>query len=194
MDVLRLAVAGLPAGGMYALAALGIVVIYRATGTLNFAQGAVATGSAFVFAWLWTEHHVPLGLSMAAAIALAALSGLVLERLMRAVGSANVLAQVITTLGVQGLVLYGCEKAFGTDAKVVPPYISTSTVRIAGVALSYEQLAVVAIAAGLAVLVGLALTRTELGTAIRAAPAAVTPDDPRGYPTRRGYPVQAHLP
>ncbi|MEW6472793.1 MAG: ABC transporter permease [Actinomycetota bacterium] len=168
MDLLQLAIAGLPAGGMYALAALGIVVIYRATGTLNFAQGAVATGSAFVFSWLWVQHDVPMGIAMGLAVGLAALFGFVLERLMRAIGSDNVLAQVIATLGVQGVILYACERAFGTDAKVIPPYFPTETVRVGGVAIGYQQIAVVLIAALLAVFVGLALTRTALGTAIRA--------------------------
>jgi branched-subunit amino acid ABC-type transport system permease component len=168
MDLLRLAIAGLPAGGMYALAALGIVVIYRATGTLNLAQGAIATSSAFVFNWAWVEHDVPLGLAVALAVGLSAVLGLALDRLMRLVGPGNVLAQVIATLGVQGLILYACARAFGLDAKIVPSYLPSGTVTFAGVSLSYEQLIVVAIAAALAAALGLFLTRTEVGTAIRA--------------------------
>lgn len=168
MDIVRLAIAGLPAGGMYALAALGIVVIYRATGTLNLAQGAVATASAFVFHWAWAEHDVPLGFAVILAVGLSAGLGLALERLMRAVGPGNLLAQVIATLGVQGLVLYTCERAFGADAKIVPSYLPRGTVEIGGVALSYEQLIVVAVAAALAAGLGVALTKTQLGTAIRA--------------------------
>lgn len=168
MDLIRLAVAGLPAGGMYALAALGIVVIYRATGTLNLAQGAVATTSAFVFNWAWVDHGVPLGVAIALAVALSAVFGLALERLMRLIGPGNVLAQVIATLGVQGLLLYGCERAFGVDAKIVPSYLPSGTVTVGGVSLSYEQLTVVAIAAALAAGLALFLTRTEVGTAIRA--------------------------
>jgi len=168
VEMVRLAVAGLPAGGMYALAALGIVLIYRATGTINFAQGAVATASAFVFDLAWTEHDLPVLVAALAALAVAFAFGLALERLARAIGHGNVLAQVIATLGVQGVILAGCERIFGQEARVVPTYFPSGSINVAGVFISYDQLAVIVAAAALSATVGLALTRTGLGTSVRA--------------------------
>src|SRR5579864_9108792 len=52
---------GITEGGVYALAAIGLVLIYRVSGVLNFAQGAVATVSAFV-AYTLVYQATPAGI------------------------------------------------------------------------------------------------------------------------------------
>src|SRR5206468_1169078 len=91
-DYISLIVSGLPVGGMYALAAIGIVLIYRTTGTLNFAQGAVATSAAFVFHSLTADDHLPLVLALGGALAVSLLLGLLIERVLRLIGSEQVMS------------------------------------------------------------------------------------------------------
>ena len=68
VDLIRMAILGLGLGGAYALLTLGVVAIYRGTGVPNFAHGAVAMFSAFVFFDLRDKHHVSSWLAAAAAI------------------------------------------------------------------------------------------------------------------------------
>lgn len=165
----QLAISGLPLGGMYALAALGIVLIYRTTGTLTLAQGAIATASAFVFYGLWDGQGVHVVLAAVVALGTATLLGLVLERIVRAIGEGQVLAQVIATLGFAGLVLYVLGEVFGYQTRFVPTFLPDGTVAVAGVRLNWTQVSVVVIAFVLALAMAWLLTRTRTGAAIRAA-------------------------
>lgn len=167
--MLQLAISGLPVGGMYALAALGIVLIHRTTGTLTLAQGAVATASAFVFYELWDGAGVNIVVAMAAALAVSLLCGLILERIMRVIGEGQVLAHVIATLGFSGLLLYVFGEAFGTGTQFVPTFLPEDTVRVFGVNLTWTQVTVLVVALVLSLVVALLLTRTRLGRSIRAA-------------------------
>jgi len=74
-------VIGLAAGGIYALLALGIVLVRRATGVINFAQAALATLAAFVAAAL-VSHGWRFWPAVGVTIALAFVTGLVLERVL----------------------------------------------------------------------------------------------------------------
>ncbi|MGH2726897.1 MAG: ABC transporter permease subunit, partial [Actinomycetota bacterium] len=165
--MLDLAISGIPIGGMYALAALGIVLIYRTTGTLNLAQGAVATATAFVFYELWAMRGVPLPLSLLLALAVAAMLGVLIERIMRKIGSEQILSQVIATLGISGVMLWTLGRMFGKATRFVEPFFSTRRISIGGVNITINQLAIIAVAAAIAIVSGFLLTRTRIGTAIR---------------------------
>src|SRR4051794_41843402 len=72
MEFVRFALLGLGAGGLYALAAQGIVLVYRGSGVINFAQGAMGLVVAYVYydmrdKWGWDWRPAPI-----AAIAIAA--------------------------------------------------------------------------------------------------------------------------
>lgn len=167
--MLQLGISGLPLGGMYALAALGIVLIYRTTGTLTLAQGATATASAYVFYGLWDTHGVVVPVAALAALATSALLGLLLERIVRAIGEGHGLAQVIATLGFSGLVLYVLGEIFGFQTRFVPTFLPEGTAELFGVRLTWTQVSVILVALVLAVVLGLLLSRTRAGAAIRAA-------------------------
>ncbi|MGH2785452.1 MAG: ABC transporter permease [Actinomycetota bacterium] len=183
--MLDLAISGIPIGGMYALAALGIVLIYRTTGTLNLAQGAVATATAFVFYELWADRDVPLAPSLVLALAVAAVLGVAIERIMRKIGSQHVLSQVIATLGISGVLLWATGRIFGKETRFVEPFFSTRRLDIAGVNITVNQLAIIAVAAAIAIVSGLLLTRTRVGTAIRATSQNRLAADLAGVPVHR---------
>ena len=101
MDVLRFTLLGLGAGGLYALGAQGIILVYRGSGVLNFAQGALGMVVAYVFydmrdVWGWDWR-----LSLVAALAIAAVMGaLVHLAIMRPLRRASLLSRMIATLGL----------------------------------------------------------------------------------------------
>ncbi len=186
-DFLQQVVSGLASGGIYASLALAIVLVYRATGVINFAQGEMATLTTFV-AWSLVNHGVPYWGAFALTLALAFAGGVVLERVViRPVENAPVLTVVILTVGlliaINGLTtwIYGGEqRSFPADR----PF-PTRAVEIGGVAFSIQDLGVIAVSLALVGLLYLFFQRTPLGLALRAA--AVNPESSRLHGIRVGW-------
>jgi branched-subunit amino acid ABC-type transport system permease component len=59
MELIQLVVAGLGSGSIYVLAALGLVITYRVSNVVNFAQGAFAMATAFAYWDLKSRHGMP---------------------------------------------------------------------------------------------------------------------------------------
>ena len=95
---------GLSIGSIYALIALGLVVVYRGTGHINFAQGEMALFSTLVTWWLH-DKGVPLLLAIAISAALAFVGGALIEvGLMRPAGRRSAFGPVVVAIGLfQGL-------------------------------------------------------------------------------------------
>ena len=91
---------GLAKGSIYSLIALGLVVIYRGTGHLNFAQGEMALFATFG-AWWINDHGVPLAIAILLAAALAFVGGGVIEfGLMRPAGRKSPFAVIVVAIGL----------------------------------------------------------------------------------------------
>src|SRR3546814_13824294 len=75
MDVVRYALLGLGPGAVYATSALGLVVVHRGSGVLNFAHGAVGAVAALWFFVLRDDWAWPTPLALGAALGLAAVWG-----------------------------------------------------------------------------------------------------------------------
>ena len=96
-------IAGLSTGGIYALVALGLVLIYKASGVVNFAQGDLLLVGAYV-GWALTSAGVPFPITFVLTLIVAGGIGLAIERLVlrRLVGS-PVIAIIIATLGLSSM-------------------------------------------------------------------------------------------
>ena len=101
MEFLRFALLGLGVGGLYALGAQGIVLIYRGSGVINFAQGAMGMIIAYTYYDLRDESGWAWYLAMLTCIVIAAAMGVLMHLLiMRPLRKATVLSRMIATLGV----------------------------------------------------------------------------------------------
>ncbi len=160
---------GIAAGSLYALVALGIVLLYRCSRVLNFAHGDLATlGVLLAFTGLtraW-PYPVALGIGLGGA---ALVSAAFYWLLVRPVKQATALSLIITTLGfalfLNGLLVW----VWGTDTKVFPfPLSEVRVYRIGGVVVS--ELTAGSLVVGLALVGGLfaLVHRTPLGLAMRA--------------------------
>src|SRR3977135_3221222 len=106
-------VIGITLGGIYALAAIGLVLIYRVSGVLNFAQGAVSMFSAFVAYQVSTVMGYPAAARRLVAAAAGGAIGYVIERFtIRPLAGRSALSKVVVTIGwllvlqtVAGLIL-----------------------------------------------------------------------------------------
>lgn len=185
--LLQYAFTGLSAGSLYALVALGIVLIYRSTRVLNFAHGDIATLATFVsFSLLTNRYSFPaaLGLSLLTGAAVGiAFYFVVLVRAQRE--GANLLGMVILTLGlaliIQGVVVW----MWGAEPVSLPfPISDTKTYKVGLVVVS--QLSLATLAAGLvgSLLLYLLVQKTRLGLAMRATSENVMAAQTLGIPTR----------
>ena len=99
---LGFALPGIPYGCTYALVAVGLVLTYQATGVLNFAYGAQAYLSAFIFTYLVQNKHLPVGVAFVIAVVVVAPGvGLIFDRfLFRKIAPANVIAKLVTGISM----------------------------------------------------------------------------------------------
>jgi sulfate-transporting ATPase len=99
MEYLRYALLGLGLGALYALASQGLLVIYRGSGVLSFAHGAVGMVGAYVHWELKVKHGWPSPLAWIAAVTACALIGVASHVLvMRQLKRASPLARIVATL------------------------------------------------------------------------------------------------
>jgi len=138
---LQLAVAGIAVGSVYALIAIGIVLIYKCAGVVNFAQGAfVMLGAYFTFA-LTRLGLAPVAAVIGAMLAMA-LVGMLTERLvLRPMMKAPVVAIMAVTLGILILTRAVCLAIWGPDQIAFPKLFPDGAVDIFGVFITYNYLA-----------------------------------------------------
>ncbi len=77
--MVRFALLGLGLGGIYALAGLGLVVVYRGSGVVNFAQGAIAAVGAYLYYTLHIAHGLPTALAVVLALVVSGFVGLLMH-------------------------------------------------------------------------------------------------------------------
>ena len=185
--LLQYTLTGFSAGSLYALVALGIVLIYRSTRVLNFAHGDIATLATFVsFSLLSHKYSFPVAfvvsLLVGAAVGIAFYFG-VLVRAQRA--GANLLGMVILTLGLALVIERVVVWHWGAEPVSLPfPISDTKTYRVGPVVVS--QLSIATMAAGLlgSLLLYLLVQKTRLGLAMRATSENVMAAQTLGIPTR----------
>jgi len=100
-DVVLFALLGLGAGAAYALIAQGLILVHRATGVVNFAQGAIALISAATYVWLINKHGFSPAAATLVVVPAAGVLGAVVQRVvMRPLGRAPMLAKLVAVLGL----------------------------------------------------------------------------------------------
>jgi len=176
---------GIREGAIYAGLALALVIIYRSTRVINFAQGEMATFTTFV-AWSLTNHGLSFWAAFPIVLAIAFAGGVTIERvLIRPVENAPVITIVIVTLGL-ALLLNGLMNLIwgGGNRQFKGPF-STRTIDVGGVPISVQDIGIVVVSFALVLMLGLFFRFTKLGLALRAA--AVNPDSSRLAGVRVGW-------
>jgi branched-chain amino acid transport system permease protein len=161
--------AGIREGAIYAGLALALVIIYRSTRVINFAQGEMATFTTFI-AWSLMNHGLSFWTAFPIVLAIAFVGGVSIERiLIRPVENASVLTIVIVTLGL-ALLLNGLMSVIwgGQNRQFHGPF-STRTIDVGGVPISVQDIGIVATSLALVGLLALFFRYTKLGLALRAA-------------------------
>jgi branched-subunit amino acid ABC-type transport system permease component len=165
-------VLGIVQGAVNALLGAGIVAVYRGTGVINFAHGAMAMVCTYVFATL-VDHHAPSLLGIPLAAVLAVLVGIALGvavdvLVMRPLARQSALVRIIATLGVLYMLQSLALLVWGGATRSVPPLFPLGAHSLGPVDLSNNEIGIIVIAVMLAALITLFYYRTRFGTAIRA--------------------------
>jgi len=182
---LQALVSGASVGSVYALVALGLVLLYRTTRILNFAHGDLGVVGTFVAYTLLTQLRVPFGVSfLLALVAAAAIGILVYLLLVRPAKNQSELGLLILTLGL-ALALGGLDALlFGTDNKLVPTLVADKILRLGGVPVSLVSLVTALFGVVLMVALWALLTYTKLGVAMRAVAQREDVAEAMGLPVR----------
>lgn len=169
---------GIALGAVLAVAALGFLVLYKATGVINFAHGDLITLGAYVALWAIASLGLPTIPGYLLALVLMFGVGVVIERLAYApLRRRQPLAVVIATLAA-AIALRGLVGIWqGSTPKSLPSPVGNRTVHILGAPVAQQRLLIVVIAAAAIIAVLAAFQRTAFGRQLRAL--AADPDTAR---------------
>ncbi len=168
-QLLQFLLTGITNGAIYALMAVGFVVIYNVTGILNFAQGEFAMIGAMVAATL-VKAGAPMAVAMLAAVLCGTLVGILMERLaIHPARSAGALTKIIITIGTAIAIRGSALLIWGTEGQAMPAILPGGPIRVAGASLQVQALLVILLS--LLAVWGLHLffNKTIIGMAVRAS-------------------------
>ncbi|HWD51530.1 MAG TPA: ABC transporter permease [Acidimicrobiales bacterium] len=172
---LGFAIPGIPYGCTYAIVAVGLVLTYQATGVFNFAFGAQAYTSAFVYTKLVQNEQLPVWLAfLLSVVILAPLLGLIFDRfLFRKIPNTNATAKLVTGIslfvGIPALlpVLFGSQNQYNSPSILFNP--DTVYFRIAQTPVNGIYLSSVVVTAAVLVALVVLMKFTNLGLQMRGA-------------------------
>jgi len=171
--MLQLIVAGLTVGSTYALVALGIHIILRATRVINFAQGEFVIVGGLVAYSIATGLHQSIWLALLGATVAGFAIGLLYERfVLRPAARVGELAVTIATVGTVYVLLYGHALIWGSLPQPMPFFSGgdrDTQWHLFGIDIAAQQLWVLALLAAALAALAFFFDRTTYGKAIRAA-------------------------
>jgi branched-chain amino acid transport system permease protein len=187
-QTLQLAFSGIALGCIYALVALGFVLIYKATETVNFAQGDLMMLGGFFGYTAVILMGWPYWAGIIFAILAMAVFGMLTERIiLRPVLGQAQFTVVMVTIGI-GYVMRGVVTmipGWGTETLKLPTPFAEKVVNIAGAALAADQIMVIVLTAGLCGVLFLFFRFTRIGIAMQATSQNQLAAYYMGIPVRR---------
>jgi branched-chain amino acid transport system permease protein len=165
----QLIVSGIAAGALYALVAIGLVLIYKATDIVNFAQGESVTVGAYM-GWLFvTEFHMPYFVAIGAVMVASALVGMVVERVAyRPLIKSPAFTVILATLAV-GLIIKNVIRLIWHDTpRTISGALSAEPIEFGGVLITPERLGIMLTVVVVVTALMLFFRLTKLGKAMRA--------------------------
>ena len=169
----QLLFAGLSIGGVYALVALGFVMIFRATNVVNFAQGEFAMLGAYALVALWQGLKLDYSVAIVLALVIMAGVGLLFEiTIYYPLRNRSFLPVIIATIGASIMFQNGALAIFGPSPEKVRPVFETaggaSGITLGGVFFDYQYLVILVVTALLVGLQYMFFEYTILGKKMQA--------------------------
>jgi branched-chain amino acid transport system permease protein len=167
--MIQLLLNGLAMGAIYALVALGFVVIVNAVNVVNFAQGENVMLGAYVAAWLTLTLHLPLLSAYIISVALLAVYGYVFQKAAYyPLRKKPFITVVVSTIGVSLFLKNIARIIWGPQPIYFPGLFGDKTVKVGGVFVNPQNLLILAVTAGLVIFQYLFFSKTTLGRKMQA--------------------------
>jgi branched-chain amino acid transport system permease protein len=172
VQALQIIISGIAQGCIYGLIALGVVLIYKATETVSFAQGELMMLGAFIGLVVMTSLGFPFWLAFAAAVLAMGAFGIALERLViRPILGQPAFSIVMLTIGI-GYVARGVitmVPGIGTDTHTLPVPYKDRTWNLGALVLNVEQMVIIAATLVLSGALYALFRYSKVGVAMQAA-------------------------
>ena len=188
MDIfLQTLIAGLETGSLYALAALGLVLIFRTSDLINFAQGDMAMFSTFIaFTLFQRTNSYPL--AFFGALIFSVIFGFLVERVfIRPASKANLVSKMIITLGLIMIVGGLAGAVFGTDSEYLRKVVLANNLQFGNVVIQPNALFIIVLTIIIMAILFTIINKTKLGIAIRATAQNEETARLMGIPVKRVY-------
>ena len=161
-------ISGVLTGVLYSLVALGFVLIFKASGVFNFAQGAMVLFAALTLVGL-IEHGVPVILAIAVTVGvMVALAAAIESAMLRRLVNQEGIILFMATIGLNFILEGAAQIAWGSDVKKLDVGIPDGTFEWVGILFSTLDLSAAAIAAVLVAFLAFFFHYTTIGRALRA--------------------------
>ncbi len=170
LDFLQMVVSGIAVGSSYALMGLAMVIIYKTSEVVNFAQGEMALISTFLTYMVLEYYGFPFYVAFPGALIFAIILGFILEfGVMRRAKDPNILGMIIITIGLEMILLGFVSWKFGADPKTMPfPISPYDSVTIGGVFVSSLEVLTFVVTLSVMMILFLFLKYSKLGVAMKA--------------------------
>ncbi|MCF6463532.1 branched-chain amino acid ABC transporter permease [Clostridium sp. Cult1] len=155
-------------GGIYALASLGIILIFRTSITTNYAQGAISMFNAFVATYILLSTDIPVYVAALLGMLSAFIVGVIVDRVVISrTQNIDPVSKQIITLGLLMVFLGLAPMIFGTDPIQFPRFIYGSHI-IFGATISYNAILNIGVVIGIMLFLFYMLQKSKWGLSIRA--------------------------
>lgn len=184
-QVFQFAVIGLGAGSLYAIAAIGLVLVFRGSRVVNFAQGAMGMMAAYVFYELHQNWHLSVVLAIPAGLLVSGVLGAAFYYFeIRQLKDASNLIKIVATLALFVIAQEVINLVFGAQPRTVNSSLPTNSVTIFGASVGEDRLWIFGIVIVLTVVLWVVYKYTTFGLATTAvaenptaaATLAISPD------------------
>ena len=176
----------LETGSIYALAALGIIIVYRTSNITNFSQGVVGMFNTFVVTHIYREFGAPLLLAIVGGVISSILIGFFIDFvIIRHTKKVSSVGKQIITLGIMMIMLGLAPIFFGVDPLRLPRLIPTGEVAVLGATISHNGLFNIVLGIALMFTLFYILQNTKWGLAVRTTASNEYVAKLMGVPTKK---------
>jgi sulfate-transporting ATPase len=166
--VVRFALFGLATGSLYGLLGLGLVVVHRSSGVVNFSHGAIATTAGYIY-YDAQSHGYPKAAAVLLGLASGAMLGLLMFLLViRPLGQASGLTKGIATLAVLVILQSGIALRYGQSPQSAAPFLPTHKIRLLGTTVTADNMIIFGFGVVLVGALAVVYRRTRFGMATSA--------------------------
>ncbi len=135
--LVQVLMAGITVGSIYSLIAIGVVLIFKSSGVINFAQGSMVMVGAFVTYALVTQLKIPIVFSLVISFLFSVLVGLLIERfVLRYLTGVSLISIIMVTMGISIMMDGGALAIWGSSNFTFPRLFPTFSLNLGGIKIS----------------------------------------------------------